>query len=62
MTKYTELFLCLPFLKLSIFFLVRRKFFGRVYIFLMPKGDLSGLWDVRVVLKMSGQVNDDSMQ
>ena len=30
--KHTELFLCLPFLKYSIFFLVRQNFFGRVYI------------------------------
>ena len=28
----TDLFLCLPFLKYSIFFLVRRNFFERVYI------------------------------
>ena len=32
MAKYTELFLFLPFLNKSIFFLVRRNFFERVYL------------------------------
>ena len=34
MAKHTEIFLCLPFLKYSIFLLVRRNCFEQVYIYM----------------------------